>query len=93
MHRLLGVIGRVCVEQSLKKVVGDKKCAKGTSPSICQGLPSPSMSFQGCCVCVNVSVRSRGLHGYKTLQVVLPDGCVPLLVGGLQPLSMTGSRS
>lgn len=38
-------------------------------------------------------MRGRGLHGYNALQVVLPDGCLPVLLGGLQPLSMTGSRS
>lgn len=53
-------------------------------------MPSMDREF---CVCMNTSGLNRGLHGYEALQEVLPNSCVPLLVGGLQPLSMTVSRS
>lgn len=89
--RLEGLLSLCCLK---KKLLETKSVSGGPHYQSVRLLHcSAWTSTDAVCVCVNTCVHSRGLCGCKALQVVLPDGCVPLLVGGLQSLSMAGSRS
>lgn len=58
MYRL-GVMEKVCVKHFFLKLLETKKCARGDSPSICQGLPFLAWTSKDA-VCVNIWLHSRG---------------------------------